>query len=632
MAKHPPVAFLFVLLGTGVYFFVIAWYSLSAGPSSSFSHVDNNNNCDHPMHKIKASFTSSSTGSSFNTKQNQDDETENDKKKDSTTTTTTVSSTSSLKKNQGMRSMDEFSFDDAWWLEEKEVRGWFERTYHQDAQFDKSQVRDLFHLERKQNKNQKQGGSLKNHFHPICGNYNFNLTLLPTVSVIMTTQNEEPGWMEKSVHSILARTPPQLLQQILVVDDNGNDPKDPSLRAVSPALEEEMTRLKQIPKVTVLQNTLRQGCARSRLVGARAATGDVVVFVDSHIEMIHSTWYQHLVLPILQQPNTMAVQTIEVISDDGSEAYWIPGSPAYGVFDKEVIFRWLQSGFDTWGQPRTDKDGKPRPHPKYPETPSHRHWYETPVGPGAMFAMSRHAFWRVGGYDTGLYVWGGENIELALKTWMCGGRVVMVPCSRCGHLFRQERLKSKDKTKKNWPPVVPFATQNASGILNYPSKNATTSRWKGGSDFHKITTRNSIRVVEMWVGDHPARDKFYQTAFALSRDQMPPEWKQYIDEMNTDPALLEQQRLKRENKCHDFEWYTRNVLMKVVGKSHPWAITDPPKATVPPGVTTTAPRGITDKEQKEWAEKLDQINQKEKAKHEKKANNQKGKNNEKKAN
>lgn len=77
------------------------------------------------------------------------------------------------------------------------------------------------------------------------------------------------------------------------------------------------------------------------------------------------------------------------------------------------------------------------------EVPHKREPYETPFGPGSLFAIRRDEFWRLGGYDEGLYVWGGENTEMAFKVWMCGGRMVMVPCSRVGHMYRQHK-KEKD--------------------------------------------------------------------------------------------------------------------------------------------------------------------------------------------
>ena len=417
-----------------------------------------------------------------------------------------------------------------WWLDDGED-DWFEREY--DVGVPLHALRNLSHL--------KRG------FNPMCGHYKFNESAMPDVSVVVTSQNEISGWISTTVHSILARTPPQLLREVLVIDDNGIPEHIREDKRVG-ADEKEYEEIAKLPKVRVIQNHYREGCARSRLVGAKAAKGQVVMFVDSHVEMESSTWYQHLVLPILEQPRTLAIQTIDVIDDKGTRQYSQAGH-LLGTINDNFYFGWQSDRFGDWT-------------PGKLERPDSRQPYPTPIGPGSLFAMRRDDFFQLGGYDEGLAVWGGENTELALKTWMCGGRVVFVPCSRVGHMFR----KSPELMKLQWPPKIPEEQAQALGCR---FENATKKKmWKAMGDFSKITQRNNIRIMEQWVGDHPAKYGYYKKVFGDSK--LRPEWQQYVDELKTDPAAIKQMKLKEENKCRDFEWFDKHVMVKMSGKHHPW--------------------------------------------------------------
>ena len=57
--------------------------------------------------------------------------------------------------------------------------------------------------------------------------------------------------------------------------------------------------------------------------------------------------------------------------------------------------------------------------------------------PGGLFLISSKWFRHIGEFDSGMELWGGENVDLSLRTWLCGGRLIMCPCSHIGHVFRK---------------------------------------------------------------------------------------------------------------------------------------------------------------------------------------------------
>lgn len=84
--------------------------------------------------------------------------------------------------------------------------------------------------------------------------------------------------------------------------------------------------------------------------------------------------------------------------------------------------------------------------------------FPSPVMAGGLFAISAKFFWELGGYDSGLDIWGGEQYELSFKIWLCGGTMIDTPCSRIGHIYKHNPFPDprggKDYLSKNFKRVA----------------------------------------------------------------------------------------------------------------------------------------------------------------------------------
>ncbi|XP_005069038.1 polypeptide N-acetylgalactosaminyltransferase 5 [Mesocricetus auratus] len=306
---------------------------------------------------------------------------------------------------------------------------------------------------------------------------------LPTTSIIMCFVDEVWSALLRSVHSVLNRSPSHLIKEILLVDDFST--KD--------YLKDNLDKyMSQFPKVRILRLKERHGLIRARLAGAQNATGDVLTFLDSHVEC-NVGWLEPLLERVYLSRKKVACPVIEVINDKDM-SYMTVDNFQRGVFTWPMNFGWRTIPPDI-----VAKTG-------IKETDIIR----CPVMAGGLFSIDKSYFYELGTYDPGLDVWGGENMELSFKVWMCGGEIEIIPCSRVGHIFRNDNPYSFPK------------------------------------DRMKTVERNLVRVAEVWLDEY--KELFYGHGDHL------------IDQGLDVGNLTQQRELRKRLKCKSFKWYLDNVF------------------------------------------------------------------------
>lgn len=136
--------------------------------------------------------------------------------------------------------------------------------------------------------------------------------------------------------------------------------------------------------------------------------------------------------PIAIDPRTATTPIVDTFACDTFE-YASGGQGFRGVVDWNFKYRELPRRYE-------DKLFKEKPRPQ-------------PIMLGCAFAIRRDFFFDLGGYDEELLIWNGENYELSFKLWLCGGKLLQIPCSRVAHTFR---IHNRDRVL----PGIDFVAHN----------------------------------------------------------------------------------------------------------------------------------------------------------------------------
>ncbi|XP_055532237.1 putative polypeptide N-acetylgalactosaminyltransferase 9 [Wyeomyia smithii] len=229
---------------------------------------------------------------------------------------------------------------------------------------------------------------------------------LPETSIVIVFYNEAWSVLVRTVHSILDRSPPNLVKEIILVDDCSYLPHTKT------QLDDYFRPMR---KVRVLRASERQGLIRARLMGAKNTTGQIITFLDAHVECTVG-WLEALLDSVARDWRTIAIPTIDWIDEKDMHLRTDNAPSYYGAYDWDLNFGW-------WGRWSRVNQPKNKLEP-----------FDTPAMAGGLFSINRTFFELLGWYDEGFDIYGIENIELSMKSWICGGRMVTVPCSRVAHI------------------------------------------------------------------------------------------------------------------------------------------------------------------------------------------------------
>jgi GT2 family glycosyltransferase len=214
--------------------------------------------------------------------------------------------------------------------------------------------------------------------------------LTKKVSIVIPCRNEK-GHLAAMLQSFKI-TRGNWLLDLTIVDDGSDD-------GGCDFLEKEDF---SCPWPVALIKTANLGPARARNLGAQSAQGEVLLFCDAHLIIEDMDWIEKM-LAGFREENTGAVCP-GIAAGDNTGAIGFGGT-----LDQQLTFSWL-------AQPAGIR--------------------EVPIGPGGCIAIRREVFQEIGGFEENFPAWGFEDIEISIKMWLFGYRIIVNPEVKVYHVFR----------------------------------------------------------------------------------------------------------------------------------------------------------------------------------------------------
>ncbi len=278
------------------------------------------------------------------------------------------------------------------------------------------------------------------------------------ISIIIPSLNEG-RFLRKTINSIYANTQTEF--EVIIVDDASSDGSI------------DHVQWENYPGLLFHRNRERLGLIRSRILGSTFARSPYYVFMDAHCNP-EPGWETSLLEASYKcQDRAITAPVIPMLD----ATTWKNRLYQFGqtmTFDQKLDMVWCDT-------PKLDFDDSTS---------------LSPIFSGSCFLVSRMFYEELGGLDNGLTFWGGENIDLSLRCWMRGGKVLVVRSALVGHVY---------KPGFNYP----LTNENlSSNKLRVAYVNFSAKRFQRVLERLGVTNKLAKEVVPYWPSAEQRRAYF----------------------------------------------------------------------------------------------------------------------------
>ncbi|KAG7312556.1 hypothetical protein JYU34_000852 [Plutella xylostella] len=330
------------------------------------------------------------------------------------------------------------------------------------------------------------------------------------------------GWVEGGYRGRRARggangsraqpPSPHYLEEIILVDaaSSREELRGKLAHYVRTRLPPGLVRIIRLPHYV--------GRTHARAIGARAANGEILLFMEAGSEGARD-WLRPLLHRVGTNRRVVAVPTQDQINAATLEySEIVLFETSIGGFDFSGDFLWLP----------VPGGRQPAPRSKVDPVPS-------PTMYGRVFAIDRSWFRALGGFEGALADAAGDALQLSLKIWMCGGSIETIPCSHVGSLE---------------PPVEP-AGAGAGGARGARARAAVGWMDEYAELFFMFNPELREQSTAVAEDETSLLDPPDETSLLD-----PPDVTSYLDAGGDVASSL---RLRARLRCRPFSWYMQHV-------------------------------------------------------------------------